>query len=68
VPVSAEDDDRREGCDTARVWLFSSGPVGDPNGKLAQKMAVEPPMVADLVRRTGAIEHRSSQASSTIAA
>jgi menaquinone-dependent protoporphyrinogen oxidase len=38
---------------TVPVWLFSSGPVGDPLAPLG-----EPAEVADLVRLTGAREHR----------
>jgi menaquinone-dependent protoporphyrinogen oxidase len=34
------------------VWLFSSGPVGDP-----PKPEGEPPEAADLVRLVGAREH-----------
>jgi menaquinone-dependent protoporphyrinogen oxidase len=35
------------------VWLFSSGPIGDP-----PKPEEEPVDVADLMQMTGAIEHR----------
>lgn len=36
-----------------KVWLFSSGPIGDP-----AKPDGDPADVADLVARTGAVEHR----------
>jgi menaquinone-dependent protoporphyrinogen oxidase len=36
-----------------RVWLFSSGPVGDP-----PKPAGDPPEAVALATRTGAVEHR----------
>ena len=36
------------------VWLFSSGPVGDP-----PKPAGEPPDVSDLLARTRAVGHRT---------
>jgi menaquinone-dependent protoporphyrinogen oxidase len=36
-----------------QVWLFSSGPIGDP-----AKPDGEPSEVADLVARTGAVGHR----------
>jgi menaquinone-dependent protoporphyrinogen oxidase len=38
---------------TKRVWLFSSGPLGDP-----PKPAGDPLDVARLVERSGAVEHR----------
>lgn len=40
------------------VWLFSSGPVGDPTRKLAQKMAVDPVELPALTAATHAREHR----------
>jgi menaquinone-dependent protoporphyrinogen oxidase len=36
-----------------RVWLFSSGPIGDP-----PRPEVDPADVAELVETTGAVEHR----------
>lgn len=43
----------REALASRPVWLFSSGPVGDP-----AKPAAEPVEVAAIARKTQAIEHR----------
>lgn len=40
------------------VWLFSSGPVGDPKRKLVQKMTADPVDLPELLAATGAREHR----------
>lgn len=40
------------------VWLFSSGPVGAPRGKLARSMAKDPAELAELTAATRAREHR----------
>jgi menaquinone-dependent protoporphyrinogen oxidase len=40
------------------VWLFSSGPVGDPQRKLVQKMTADPIELPELLRLTNAREHR----------
>jgi menaquinone-dependent protoporphyrinogen oxidase len=40
------------------VWLFSSGPVGDPSRTLVQKMGVDPVDLPGLMSATGAREHR----------
>jgi menaquinone-dependent protoporphyrinogen oxidase len=40
------------------VWLFSSGPVGDPQRKLVQKMTSDPLELPELVRLTQARDHR----------
>jgi menaquinone-dependent protoporphyrinogen oxidase len=40
------------------VWLFSSGPVGDPTRKLVQRMGVDPVELAALLAETKAREHR----------
>jgi menaquinone-dependent protoporphyrinogen oxidase len=40
------------------VWLFSSGPVGDPARKLVQKMAADPVELPQLRELTNAREHR----------
>jgi menaquinone-dependent protoporphyrinogen oxidase len=40
------------------VWLFSSGPVGDPRRKLVQKMAADPAELPELLTLTNAREHR----------
>ncbi|HVC88121.1 MAG TPA: flavodoxin domain-containing protein [Gaiellaceae bacterium] len=40
------------------VWLFSSGPVGDPKRKLVQKMTADPVELPELVALSGAREHR----------
>ena len=49
-------------CSTAwadrPVWLFSSGPVGDPNRSLTQKMGVDPVDLPKVRAATGAREHR----------
>ncbi len=44
---------------TARpVWLFSSGPIGDPSGKLSQAMGKDPVDVAGMRAATHARGHR----------
>lgn len=40
------------------VWLFSSGPVGDPRRKLVQKMTSDPIELPELLAVTKAREHR----------
>jgi menaquinone-dependent protoporphyrinogen oxidase len=40
------------------VWLFSSGPVGDPAGKLAQAMDQVPVEVPRIRTSVGARDHR----------
>ena len=40
------------------VWLFSSGPVGDPTRALVQKMRADPVDLAEIRERTNAREHR----------
>ena len=40
------------------VWLFSSGPVGDPSRKLVQKMGADPVGLAGTMEATRAREHR----------
>lgn len=40
------------------VWLFSSGPVGDPRRKLVQKMTADPIELPELLALTEACEHR----------
>jgi len=40
------------------VWLFSSGPVGDPSRKLVKKMGEDPVDLPALLEATGAREHR----------
>lgn len=40
------------------VWLFSSGPVGDPARKLVQKMTADPAELPQLLELTGAKGHR----------
>jgi len=40
------------------VWLFSSGPVGDPKRRLVQQMGVDPVDLPDILRITRAREHR----------
>ena len=41
------------------VWLFSSGPVGDPKRKLVQKMTADPLELPHLLALTHAREHRT---------
>jgi len=43
----------REALATKRVWLFSSGPVGDP-----PKPLEDPVDARDMMSATGAVEHR----------
>jgi len=40
------------------VWLFSSGPVGDPSRKMVQKMGEDPVDVAEILAATNARDHR----------
>lgn len=40
------------------VWLFSSGPVGDPSRKLVQRMGADPANLPSLRQATGAREHK----------
>jgi menaquinone-dependent protoporphyrinogen oxidase len=40
------------------VWLFSSGPVGDPSRKLVQQMGADPAELPALLAQTKAREHR----------
>ncbi len=40
------------------VWLFSSGPVGDPSSKFAQQMDVDPVDLQAVQKATGAREHK----------
>jgi menaquinone-dependent protoporphyrinogen oxidase len=40
------------------VWLFSSGPVGEPTGKLAQAMAKDPVELPAIRAATGARDHK----------
>jgi menaquinone-dependent protoporphyrinogen oxidase len=40
------------------VWLFSSGPVGDPDRWLTQKMGADPMDLPKVRAATGAREHR----------
>ena len=43
---------------TRSVWLFSSGPVGDPAGKLARAMDTDPADVVSIRVATGALDHQ----------
>jgi menaquinone-dependent protoporphyrinogen oxidase len=51
---------RRSGAEIADrpVWLFSSGPVGDPKRKLVQQMGADPVELAAMLAQTRAREHR----------
>lgn len=40
------------------VWLFSSGPVGDPMGRLGRAMAVDPVDLPALLEQANARDHR----------
>lgn len=40
------------------LWLFSSGPVGDPARKLVESMQQDPAEIAWITRDTGPQEHR----------
>lgn len=40
------------------VWLFSSGPVGDPSRRLVQRMGSDPVDLPELLAQTKAREHR----------
>jgi menaquinone-dependent protoporphyrinogen oxidase len=40
------------------VWLFSSGPVGDPSRKLVQQMGADPVDLAEMIGATDARDHR----------
>jgi menaquinone-dependent protoporphyrinogen oxidase len=40
------------------VWLFSSGPIGDPSKKFAQRMDVDPVDLESVKKVTGAREHK----------
>lgn len=46
------------GLSTRPVWLFSSGPVGDPARKMVQKMGRDPVDVAGILKTTKARGHR----------
>ena len=48
----------RDDLAAREVWLFSSGPVGDPSGKLAQAMRKDPVELAGLRAATYARDHR----------
>jgi len=41
-----------------QVWIFSSGPVGDPKRKMVRKMGEEPVDVAEIREMTKARDHR----------
>jgi menaquinone-dependent protoporphyrinogen oxidase len=43
---------------TRPVWLFSSGPVGDPASKLARAMDTDPADAVSIRVATGALDHR----------
>jgi menaquinone-dependent protoporphyrinogen oxidase len=40
------------------VWLFSSGPVGNPSGKLAQAMGKDPVELPGMLQATHARDHQ----------
>jgi menaquinone-dependent protoporphyrinogen oxidase len=40
------------------VWLFSSGPVGDPARRLVRAMGADPAELSGVRAATGAIDHR----------
>jgi menaquinone-dependent protoporphyrinogen oxidase len=43
---------------TRPVWLFSSGPVGDPSKKMVQKMGEDPVDVSEILAATKARDHQ----------
>lgn len=43
---------------TRPVWLFTSGPVGDPSRRLVRQMTADPVELPRLLALTGAREHR----------
>jgi menaquinone-dependent protoporphyrinogen oxidase len=43
---------------TRPVWLFSSGPVGDPSRRLVQKMTADPVELPEILEATHARGHR----------
>lgn len=47
-----------EALTTVPVWLFSSGPVGRPQGRLARAMGGDPVELAGMLSATHAVEHR----------
>ena len=47
-----------DALDDRPVWLFSSGPVGKPSGKLAQSMGQDPVDLPEMIAATHAREHR----------
>jgi menaquinone-dependent protoporphyrinogen oxidase len=47
-----------EALTTVPVWLFSSGPVGKPQGKLARAMGGDPAELAEMLAATHAVGHR----------
>lgn len=48
----------REGLAARPVWLFSSGPVGDPAGRFARSMNTDPVDLAQIRAAAGARDHR----------
>ena len=59
LPAATALVDRGSGAWAGRpVWLFSSGPVGDPDRSLTKKMGVDPVDLPKIRAATGAREHR----------
>jgi menaquinone-dependent protoporphyrinogen oxidase len=48
----------REALAERPVWLFSSGPVGDPSRRLVQQMGADPVDLGQILDGTRAREHR----------
>jgi menaquinone-dependent protoporphyrinogen oxidase len=48
----------RDAFRSKQVWLYSSGPVGDPSRKLAQKMGADPVELPKLTAAVHPREHR----------
>lgn len=58
APATDLVDRAADGFSGIPVWLFSSGPIGDPERKLVRQMAVDPVDLPALREKTGARGHR----------
>jgi menaquinone-dependent protoporphyrinogen oxidase len=57
-PAKALVDRSGDALATRPVWLFSSGPVGDPSRKIVRSMGEDPVDVAEILSATKARDHR----------